>query len=51
MINTMDIAKLASLPFRYRPWQPRHARLIVGDLLKPASESRQAHEVALAGRH
>jgi len=45
----MDIAKLASLPFRYRPWEPRHARLIVGDLLKPASESRQAHEVHLQG--
>ena len=45
----MDIAKLASLPFRYRPWQPRHARLIVGDLFKPASESRQEHEVHLRG--
>ena len=45
----MDIAKLASLPFRYRPWQPRHARLIVGDLLKPASESRQAHGAHLRG--
>jgi uncharacterized protein YyaL (SSP411 family) len=45
----MDIAKLASLPFRYRPWQPRHARLIVADLFKPASESRQEHEVHLRG--
>jgi len=45
----MDIAKLASLPFRYRPWQPRHARLIAADLFKPASESRQEHEVHLRG--
>ena len=43
----MHIAKLATLPFRYRPWQPRHVRLIVADLLKPASESRQEHEVHL----
>ena len=45
----MDITKLASLPFRYRPWQPNHARLIVGDLFKRASESRQEHEVHLRG--
>ncbi len=45
----MEIAKLASLPFRYRPWQPRHARLIVADLFKPASESRHEHEVHLRG--
>ena len=45
----MDITKFASLPFRYRPWQPRHARLIVGDLFKRASESRQEHEVHLRG--
>jgi hypothetical protein len=45
----MDITKFASLPFRYRPWQPGHARLIVGDLFKRASESRQEHEVHLRG--
>jgi len=45
----MDIAKLASLPFRYRPWQPSHARLIAGDLFNRASESRQEHEVHLRG--
>ena len=45
----MDITKFASLPFRYRPWQPRHARLIVGDLFRRASGSRQAHEVHLRG--
>ena len=43
----MDIVKLASLPFRYRPWRPHHAKLIMGDLFKQASESRQPHEVHL----
>ncbi|GMQ86822.1 MAG: hypothetical protein BMS9Abin08_0020 [Gammaproteobacteria bacterium] len=45
----MDITKLAALPFRYRPWQPSHARLIIGDLFKPASESGQEHEAHLRG--
>jgi hypothetical protein len=45
----MDIARLAALPFRYRPWQPRHARLIVWDLFKRASEARQEHGVHLQG--
>jgi hypothetical protein len=45
----MDFAKLAYLPFRYRPWQPNHARLVVGDLFRRASESRQAHEIHLRG--
>ena len=45
----MDIAKLASLPFRYRPWRPRHARLIMVDLLKPASGEQRPHEVHLQG--
>ena len=45
----MDIVKLASLPFRYRPWQPRHAKLIAGDLLRPASEPRREHEAHLRG--
>jgi len=45
----MDITKLISLPFRYRPWQPGHARLIVGDMFKPASQPRQQHEVHLRG--
>jgi len=34
----MDITKLASLPFRYRPWQPRHPRLIVKNLFKRAAD-------------
>jgi hypothetical protein len=45
----MDIARLAALPFRYRPWQPRHARLIVWDLFKRGSESRQEHGAHLRG--
>jgi len=40
----MDILKLASLPFRYRPWRPRHARLIIADLVKPASGEQRPHE-------
>ncbi len=43
----MDIAKLVSLPFRYRPWRPRHARLIAADLFGSVSESSHAHEVHL----
>ena len=45
----MDITKFTSLPFRYRPWQPGHARLIIGDLFKRASEPRHEHEVHLQG--
>lgn len=45
----MDIAKLVSLPFRYRPWRPRHARLIIADLSNPASQGRHAHEIHLQG--
>ena len=45
----MDINKFASLPFRYRPWQPAHARLIFADMFKPASEPRLEHKVHLRG--
>ena len=45
----MDINKLASLPFRYRPWQPAHARLIFGDMFRPASEPRLEHKAHLRG--
>ncbi|MCP3870066.1 MAG: terpene cyclase/mutase family protein [Gammaproteobacteria bacterium] len=45
----MDIAKLAALPFRYRPWRARHARLIIADLLKPNSQSAQPHKAHLQG--
>ena len=45
----MDVTKFTSLPFRYRPWQPGHARLIIGDLFKRASEPLHEHEVHLRG--
>ena len=45
----MDITKLISLPLRYRPWQPGHARLIAEDMFKPSSQPRQQHEVHLRG--
>jgi len=45
----MDIVKLASLPFRYRPWRPRHARLIVADMFMRASGEHLSDEVHLQG--
>jgi len=45
----MDILKLVSLPFRYRPWYPRHVRLVMADLLKPASGEQRPHELHLQG--
>jgi hypothetical protein len=41
----MNIVKLASLPFRYRPWRPRHARLILADLLNPAAGKQRSNEI------
>jgi len=45
----MNIVMLLSLPFRYKPWRPRHLRLIVNDLLQPASNKPQSHHMHLAG--
>ena len=45
----MDIAKFAALPFRYRPWQPRHARLIAADLFRPACQTPRDHQTHLGG--
>lgn len=45
----MDIAKLISLPFRYRPWRPRHLRLILADAAHSDSRARQDHKTHLAG--
>jgi hypothetical protein len=39
----MDIAKLIGLPFRYRPWRPRHLRLIMADISQPASQEQRDH--------
>ncbi len=33
----MNLAALLGLPLRYKPWRPRHLRLIVSDMLHPAS--------------
>ena len=45
----MDILKLASLPFRYRPWRARHARLILADLVRPSVGVQRDHESHLQG--
>ena len=45
----MTVAKLVSLPFRYRPWRLRHARLIAADLLRPTSQQVHPHEAHLRG--
>jgi hypothetical protein len=44
----MDIAKLIGLPFRYQPWRPRHLRLIMADVSKPAAQEQQDHRTHLA---
>ena len=44
----MDIAKLIGLPFRYQPWRPRHLRLIMADISKPASQEQQDATTHLA---
>ncbi|MCB1852662.1 MAG: terpene cyclase/mutase family protein [Gammaproteobacteria bacterium] len=43
----MDIAKILTLPIRYKPWRPQHARLIVADILKPGSQVCHSHKVHL----
>ena len=43
----MDIAKLIGLPFRYQPWRPRHLRLIMADVSKPAAQEQQDHTTHL----
>ena len=44
----MNIARIVGLPFRYKPWRPRHARLIASDMLGRAEQperfaSRPSH--------
>ena len=39
----MNIASIVALPFRYKPWRPRHARLIAADLLGRAEQPEHAH--------
>ena len=43
----MALANLLSLPFRYRPWRPRHARLIVRDLFAVRGRDVRSHRVHL----
>jgi len=44
----MPLARLATLPFRYKPWQPRHARLIVRDMLDLSGQPEKPHREHLA---
>ena len=39
----MDIARIVGLPFRYKPWRPRHARLIASDMLGRAEQPARSH--------
>ena len=39
----MDIARIVDLPFRYKPWRPRHARLIASDMLGRAEQPVRPH--------
>ena len=47
----MSLVKIAALPFRYRPWHYRHARLILKDLFagadQPAMDSETHLRVAI----
>jgi hypothetical protein len=45
----VNLATLLSLPFRYKPWRPRHLRLIMNDLARPAAEKQRSHQAHLAG--
>ena len=39
----MNLASVLALPFRYKPWRPRHARLIASDILGGAGQPEHAH--------
>ena len=39
----MNIARIAELPFRYKPWQRRHLRLITRDLWSKGGQAEQSH--------
>jgi len=43
----MKLARIAELPFRYRPWQRQHLRLIARDLLTQARQPEQANRLHL----
>ncbi len=44
----MPLSQLLSLPARYKPWQSRHARIILNDILSRDRQTPQSHEVHLA---
>jgi len=44
----MDLARYLTLPLRYKPWQPRHARLILADLTQRDGQEQRPHAVHLA---
>ena len=48
MEGGMNIATLVSLPFRYKPWRPRHFRLIIGDLANGGRQPERDHATHLA---
>lgn len=43
----MKIYNVIQLPFRYRPWEPRHVRLVVEDLIGVARQPVREHAVHL----
>jgi hypothetical protein len=43
----MTLARLIALPFRYKPWRPRHARLIARDLFGVRDRHVLSHRVHL----
>jgi hypothetical protein len=44
----MDVTRYLALPLRFKPWRPRHARLILADVAKRDSQEQQPHAVHLA---
>lgn len=43
----MSVARVLALPTRYRPWRPRHARLILADLTRTGLEPAHDHRTHL----
>ncbi|HCX34146.1 MAG TPA: hypothetical protein DHV08_11735 [Rhodocyclaceae bacterium] len=43
MSNMNLVARIATLPFRYKPWRARHARLIAGDLIGRPVQVERTH--------
>ncbi|MET0682015.1 MAG: prenyltransferase/squalene oxidase repeat-containing protein [Casimicrobiaceae bacterium] len=39
----MDLARIVGLPFRYKPWRPRHVRLIASDMFGRAEQAERSH--------